>query len=55
MKERVTYIIRKPEQGFDPSGLEITNSSLAVSSLDAAKEHQVTLGLEELPQEVFLS
>jgi len=52
MKERITYVVRNPEQGFDPANLEIKSSSLSVKSLVGAKEHQITLGLSELPQEV---
>jgi len=52
MKERVTYIIRNPDASFDPSKLEIEDSTFAVSEIDAAKEHQITLSAAELPQEV---
>jgi hypothetical protein len=52
MKERITYIIRDPSKGYDPSNLEVTKSTIAVASLDGAKEHKITFSLAELPQEV---
>jgi hypothetical protein len=52
MKERVTYIIRNTDAGFDPSRLEIKDFTFTVSGIDAAKEHQITLNAAELPQEV---
>jgi hypothetical protein len=55
MKERITYIVRDPSKGYDPSNLEVTKSSLAVSSLGGAKEHQITFSLADLPQEVRTS
>ena len=52
MRERVTYIIRNPDVGFDPSKLEIEDSTFTVSGIDAAKEYQITLNPAELPYEV---
>ncbi|KAF2430467.1 PIG-X-domain-containing protein [Tothia fuscella] len=52
MKERITYIIRNPKLGFEPSNLEVAKASISVSSLDGAKEHRITLALAEVPQEL---
>jgi hypothetical protein len=54
MKERLTYIIRDPTKSdFDPSTLAISGTSLAFTAgIDAAKEHQVTVGLGELKERV---
>lgn len=56
MKERITYIVRDPVNNeFDPSTLAISNSSLAFTKgIDAAKEWQVTVGLEELRERVCI-
>ena len=52
MRERVTYIIRNSDTNFDPSKLEINDSTFIVSGINAAKEYQITLNAAELPQEV---
>lgn len=53
MRERVTYIIRNSNVDFDPSKLEIKDSTFTVSGINAAKEYQITLNAAELPQEVW--
>lgn len=53
MKQRITYVVKDPVQGYDPSNLAIAKKSLAVTGLEGAKEHHITLGLHELPSEVF--
>jgi hypothetical protein len=54
MRHRITYL-RQPKAGedFDPrESLKVWEKSMRISDLDAAKEHKITLSLEELPQEV---
>lgn len=51
MRERVTFLHR-PDDAFDPNQLQLQNDSLRVTSLKAAREDKLTLGLYELPQEV---
>jgi hypothetical protein len=53
MRERITYILRDPEAGFNPSNLEVTGSSFGVSGVNAAKEVSITFGVGDLPQEVM--
>lgn len=54
MKERITYIVRDPiNNEFDPSTLKISDSSLEFTKgVDAAKEWQVTVGLDELGEKL---
>ena len=55
MKQRVTYIVSEEAAksgGYDPSNLDIKSEWLTVKKLDASKEYRVTLGLEEVPEEV---
>jgi hypothetical protein len=54
MRERITYILRDQQSGLDPSDLTVTDSSITLPGIDAAKEHQITLSFSELPQEVIL-
>lgn len=53
MKQRVTYVVHNPDD-FDPSQLRLppTNDAFTLDSVNAAKEHRLTFGLSELPQEV---
>lgn len=51
MKRRITFI-QRVDAGFDPQQAELTASSLSVRGLDAAREDRITVGLDELPQEV---
>lgn len=56
MKQRITYVVNSPDD-FSPEQLLVKddgNSSprFAVKGVDAAKEHRITLGLKELPEEV---
>lgn len=52
MKQRLTYVVKDPEI-FSPDQLSVTGSSLGLKNVDAAKEHRITLGLGELPNEVY--
>jgi hypothetical protein len=51
MKARITFV-HDPEDAFDPAQLQIQNETLHVNNLKAAREVRITLGLQELPQEV---
>ncbi|KAJ5518049.1 Glycosylphosphatidylinositol-mannosyltransferase I PIG-X/PBN1 [Penicillium expansum] len=51
MKRRITFI-QRVDAGFDPQQAELTASSLSVRGLDAAREDRITVGLDELPQEL---
>jgi hypothetical protein len=52
MKQRITYIVRKPDE-FSPEQLEVDDESFTVKGLNAVKEHRITVGLKELPREVL--
>ena len=52
MKERVTFL-HGADDALDPKQiLLLQKDSLRVKSLRAAREDRLTLGLDELPQEV---
>ncbi|KAF2474115.1 PIG-X-domain-containing protein [Lindgomyces ingoldianus] len=51
MKQRITYLVRNPDE-FTPEQLAVKPSSIALRKVNAAKEHRITLGLEELPDEL---
>ncbi|KAI1513345.1 PIG-X / PBN1 [Pyrenophora tritici-repentis] len=55
MKQRITYVVHKPEE-FTPEQIEITQDELgprfALKNVQAAKEHRITLGLDELPSNI---
>jgi hypothetical protein len=51
MKQRITFI-QRVDASFDPQQAVLTTSSLSVRNLDAAREDRVTVGLDELPEEV---
>lgn len=55
MKQRLTYVVKKPES-FSPDLVEVKNEGskdiFALKGVQAAKEHRITLGLDELPSEV---
>ena len=51
MRSRITFI-HAPGDEFDPTQLRLDNDTLHVESLRAAREDRLTLGLDELPQEV---
>jgi hypothetical protein len=51
MKRRITFV--QPDNApFDKSQAELTASALSVRALDAAREDRITVGLDELPEEV---
>ncbi|KAF1915531.1 PIG-X, partial [Ampelomyces quisqualis] len=55
MKQRLTYVVKSPES-FTPDLLEVKNDgskdTFAFKGVQAAKEHRITLGLDELPSEL---
>ena len=51
MKERITFL-HHADHAFDPKQLQLQKDSLRVKSLKAARQDRLTLGLDELPQEV---
>ena len=55
MKQRITYVLKDPDS-FTPDLLELkkdgSKDSFVVGEVQAAKEHRITLGLDELPSEV---
>jgi hypothetical protein len=55
MKQRITYVVKKPEE-FSPEQLDVKTDQkcpvFTIKNVDAAKEHRITLGLDELPDEV---
>ncbi|KAH9860093.1 hypothetical protein IAQ61_011877 [Plenodomus lingam] len=56
MKQRITYVVEKPDE-FSPDQLSVENSGSSgarflLKGVKAAKEHRITLGLNELPDEL---
>jgi hypothetical protein len=55
MKQRITYVVKNPE-AFSPDQLEVKQDLqgpiFTLKNVDAAKEHRITFGLDELPEEV---
>ncbi|KAI1180188.1 PIG-X [Nemania sp. FL0916] len=51
MRQRVTFFHRN-EHGIEPSSLQIHDRSITGPELVAAREHRVTLALDELPAEL---
>ncbi|KAJ5317863.1 hypothetical protein PENANT_c004G11031 [Penicillium antarcticum] len=51
MKRRITYI-QRDNAPFEPQQAVLTSKSLSVRDLDAAREDRITVGLNELPQEL---
>jgi hypothetical protein len=57
MKQRITYVVKSPES-FSPELLDVkkegSKDAFILKGVQAAKEHRITLGLDELPSEVRL-
>jgi hypothetical protein len=53
MRQRITFL-HKPEDAIDPGSLSIGEKDLSFAKLEAAREDKITLGFEELPQELRL-
>lgn len=55
MKQRITYIVHNSDT-FSPEQLEVGADKrgpvFALKGIEAAKEHRITLGLDELPKQV---
>ncbi|KAJ5804057.1 uncharacterized protein N7518_000360 [Penicillium psychrosexuale] len=51
MKRRITFI-QSVNAAFDPEQAVLTTSSLSVRDIDAAREDRITVGLDELPEEL---
>lgn len=55
MKQRITYVVTDPDS-FNPDQIEIQKGSkgkgdtYVLTRVKAAKEHRITLGLDELAQ-----
>ena len=52
MKQRITYLLRDETKELESDQVEVASKSLDIHDINAAKEHRVTLGFDELPQEV---
>jgi hypothetical protein len=54
MRQRITFI-HEPQDAIDPKLMKVGKESLAVSGIKAAaREDRVTLGVNELPEELKL-
>ena len=51
MKQRITYIVQNPD-AFSPEQLDVREGVFALKNVEAAKEHRITFGLDELPDRV---
>ncbi|KAJ5146264.1 uncharacterized protein N7515_000828 [Penicillium bovifimosum] len=51
MKRRITFV-QRVDAAFDPQQAVLTASSLSVHDLDAARQDRITVGLNELPEEL---
>lgn len=55
MKQRITYVVTEPES-FSPEQISVKKESkensgtFKLEGVQAAKEHRITLGLDELSQ-----
>ncbi|KAL9093282.1 MAG: hypothetical protein Q9165_004023 [Trypethelium subeluteriae] len=55
MKQRITYLLEENDAELGPDQIGVEYSSLSVHGLQGVKEHRITLGLDELPQEKFVT
>lgn len=53
MRQRITFI-HKPEDAIDPEAIQVGPDVLKVRGLVAAREDRITLGFNELPEEIRL-
>lgn len=55
MKQRITYVVTEPES-FNPEKIEVNKNgskngdTFALKGVQAAKEHRITVGLDEIPR-----
>jgi hypothetical protein len=54
MRQRITFV-HEPQDGIDPKSIGIHTNTLTLPSLKAAREDQITLSLDELPQELRIA
>lgn len=52
MRQRITFL-QKPEDSVDPKALKITANTISTPALTGAREDHLTLGFDELPQELY--
>jgi hypothetical protein len=58
MKHRITYVLKDPDT-FSPDHLKVVKrngkspAKFIFENVNAAKEHRITMGLDELPDEVL--
>ena len=52
MRQRITFL-QEPQDSLDPKLLSVTSTSISTKELKAAREDRITLGLDELPQELY--
>lgn len=53
MRRRVTFV-QKPDAPFAPDQASLTPDSLTIHHLDALREERLTVGYNEVPEEVYL-
>ncbi|KAL4935896.1 hypothetical protein BDV06DRAFT_117496 [Aspergillus oleicola] len=51
MRQRLTYI-QKPSAPYSPDQTTLTRDALHIQSIDAAREERITVGFDEVPDEV---
>lgn len=51
MKSRITFV-RPQDTGLEAENIEISSNAVQIRSLEGAREERLTVGLQELPQEV---
>lgn len=51
MRQRITFV-HEPQDGIDPKSISIHTNTLSVTGLKAAREDQIILSLDELPQDL---
>lgn len=51
MKRRITFV-QSHNAPFDSHQAVLTSTSLSIRHLDAVREDRITIGLDELPEEV---
>jgi hypothetical protein len=53
MRQRIT-LLHQPEDAVDPASIEVTKDSFKVAGIKAAREDRITLGIDELPEEIHI-
>jgi len=54
MRRRITFV-HGPDEEFDPRQIHLNNGTLSIGSVKGAREDRITLGSQQLPQEVEAS